>query len=614
MCGVIALRAWQPAADLALRARRGLAALASRGPDGEGLDWVETAPPLLLGHRRLSVLDLSDDAAQPMRCPLTGNTLVFNGEIYNFVELRRELKALGHVFASQGDAEVLLHGWRAWGEGLFERCNGMWAVLLWERASGDLIFCRDRLGVKPLYLYQDGEHLLLASEPKALIAMLGHRPAPDPQALFDFLTVGVSDHEGSTFFDGVRAVAPGWVHRVSRAGVFRATPYHRWPEAGEAPMLEPAGVRALLDDATRLRLRADVPTMSLLSGGLDSAILTRLSLQAREGRSHYLGAFTYGYRDDALGCYDETAAAAELMAGWGAGAFHMVERADALPDAGELLELVAAQGEPFPTPSILASLRSYRALRAHGVKVVLSGEGADELFGGYASLYQAVAARQALREGRWLALLQRWRAGAFSSRELLNRLAWDLPLPWLGGLLRRRRPSAALIALPLWEAQRERLARLRDERQVDVGQRMRLDVLKSNLPMVLRMADRNSMRHGVEVRSPFLDYRLVSAALASPAEARMGHRHSKALLRSAFADQLPARLVHGTKDTGFGHAEQFLVSRMPWRECLEDLPADLGGWLDVPGLRRALAAGQAHSTLWLALSVALWFKVTYGKA
>lgn len=613
MCGIVALRSFVTDVQLQARGQKALDALARRGPDAQGMQYLPSPAPTVLGHRRLAILDLGEAAIQPMRCPETGNMLVFNGEIYNFLELRAELEALGHRFRTDSDTEVLLHGWQAWGEGLFARCNGMWAVVLLEHASGDLIYCRDRLGVKPLFLHHDGRQLLLASEIRAIAAALGGYPAPNPAAIFDFLVAGLSDHCGETFYAGIRPVPPGWLYRVSQTGHTRRRQYHHWPSPGTAEPLGAEDVRMLLEDATHLRLRSDVPVVSLLSGGLDSSILTRISLNAGSApRTCYAGAFTYGYLDSGQAGFDETAAAAESMREWNECDRHYLHRAHAVPDEGELLALVAAQEEPFCTPSILASFRMYQAIREAGYKVVLNGEGADELFGGYVRLYLALSARSALRGLRLPTLLRLLSSGAVDPRLLLNRLAWDLPVRELGVLLRRQRPSIASMSAALWHDQASRLQELQADRRSDVQARLRSDVLATNLPMILRMTDRNSMHAGVEVRAPFLDYRLVERALATPVEQRMGDYHGKALLRQAFAPELPQRIVSQRKSTGFGHAEQFLVGRMPLQQLLSSVPAQLGDYLDVSRLRCELARGQVHSTLWFAVSVALWYGGVYG--
>ncbi|MDH0895927.1 MULTISPECIES: asparagine synthase (glutamine-hydrolyzing) [unclassified Pseudomonas] len=612
MCGLIAVRALGACDGLEQRTRQALASLARRGPDAEGLLMVDQAPATLLGHRRLAILDTSSAAEQPMRCPVSGSVLVFNGAIYNFVELREELRALGCVFVTDGDTEVLLQGWRIWGEGVFSRCNGMWAVVLWDAPSGDLVYCRDRLGVKPLYLHHDGKQATLASEIGAIALMRGGYPAPNAEKIFDFLITSFSEQGTATFFEGVRAVPPGQVCRMSRSGRFSAAPYHHWPEPGSAPPLSPEEVRALVESAVSLRLQADVPVASLLSGGLDSSIITRVALNASQApRQRLSGAFTYGYSDGEQAEFDESSRATMLMHGGGHADLHHVLRFHPIPSADELMSLVSVQGEPFSTPSALASFRTYRAISSQGYKVVLSGEGADELFGGYIARYHTLATRDAFMAGDWRQVARLLKYRTFSPGLLLNRLVWDLPLPLVGALLRRHRPSVGLINDDLWAAQRHRLEALQDSMQGNLEDRLRQDELDNLLPMALRMADRNSMSAGIELRSPFMDHRLVERAFATPALKRVGEGRSKALLRDAFAGVLPQSLIETPKNTGFGHAEQFLVARLPWRELLDDLPSGLTDYIDVDGLRTGLATGNQHSTLWLALSVALWYRSIY---
>lgn len=612
MCGVIAVRAFCTRSDLEQRTRRALLTLARRGPDAQGLLMVEQAPATLLGHRRLAILDTSTAAEQPMRCPVTGTTLVFNGAIYNFVQLREELRSLGCVFTTDGDSEVLLHGWRVWGESLFARCNGMWAVVLWDAPSGDLVYCRDRLGVKPLYLHHDGQQLTLASEISAIAVMRGGYPAPNPEKLFDFLVSGFSEQSTATFFEGVQAVPPGQVCRMSRAGRFSTAPYHHWPQSGSAAPLSCDEARALVEDAVRLRLQADVPVASLLSGGLDSSIITQVALGASQRRRQQLGGvFTYGYPNGEQTAFDESAAAAELMKASGRPELHHVLRFSPTPTADELMSLVSAQGEPFSTPSAIAGFRTYRSISEQGFKVVLSGEGADELFGGYIGRYHALAARDAFKAGQWLQMHRLLKHRTFPPGLLLNRLVWDLPVSAIGMLLRRQRPSVSLMSETLWHAQRYRLQAIKERMQGDLESRLRQDELENLLPMALRMADRNSMNAGIELRSPFADHRLVERAFATPALTRIGEGRSKALLRDAFHKQLPHTVFKTPKTTGFGHAEQFLVGRLPWRELLEGLPAELSAFLDVDRLRSSLSAEHQHSTLWLALSVALWYRRFY---
>ncbi|MBD9415039.1 asparagine synthase (glutamine-hydrolyzing) [Pseudomonas sp. PDM16] len=612
MCGLIAVRTLGAPDSLEQRTRKALASLARRGPDAEGLLWVDQTPATLLGHRRLAILDTSNAAEQPMRCPVSGSTLVFNGAIYNFVELREELRALGCVFVTDGDTEVLLQGWRVWGEGVFSRCNGMWAVVIWDAPTGDLVYCRDRLGVKPLYLHHNGQQTTLASEIGAIALMRGGYPAPNAERIFDFLITSFSERGNATFFEGIHAVPPGQVCRMSRAGRFSSAPYHHWPEPGSAAALSVEEARTLVESAVSLRLQADVPVASLLSGGLDSSIITQVALSASQARRQKLsGAFTYAYSDGEQAEFDESARAEMLMRGNGHSDLHHILRFHPIPSADELMSLVSVQGEPFSTPSALASFRTYRAISSQGYKVVLSGEGADELFGGYIARYHTLAARDAFMSGEWGQMVRLLRHRTFSPGLLLNRLAWDLPLPLLGTLLRRRRPSVGLINDELWASQTHRLEALQGSMRGNLEDRLRQDELDNLLPMALRIADRNSMSAGIELRSPFMDHRLVERAFSTPALTRVGEGRSKALLRDAFEGVLPRSLIETPKNTGFGHAEQFLVANLPWRELLEDLPPGLKDYIDLDGLRAGLARGKQHSTLWLALSVALWYRNIY---
>lgn len=547
-----------------------------------------------------------------MYCPRSGNVLVFNGAIYNFKALREELQAAGCVFSTDSDTEVLLQGWRVWGENLFARCNGMWSLVIWDAASGDLVYCRDRLGVKPLYLYHDGQVAMLASEISAIAAFRGGYPEPNPEKIFDFLVTGFSEQNHTTFFQGVHAVPQGQIYRLSRTGRISASAYHHWPEAGSGEPLAAEGLLELLSDAVQLRLQADVPVASLLSGGLDSSIITSLAIDSSNAPHQRLeGAFTYAYQEAEHADFDESAKAAALLKSCGHEQLHKVVRFSPTPDADELMRLVGVQGEPFATPSILASFRTYRAISKSGFKVVLGGEGADELLGGYTARYHPLAVRDAVRNGQWRKAIRLLGYKTFRPSLLLNRMVWELPLPVVSRLLRRQRPSVNAISEDLWATQRHRLAAISDNARLNLESRLRDDQLASLLPMVLRMADRNSMSAGIELRSPFMDHRLVERSLATPALVRVGEQRSKELLRSAFRTRLPA-IVNAPKSTGFGHAEQYLLRRLPWQALLEDLPKELGDLINITSLRRNLANPKhEHSTLWLALSVALWYRRFY---
>ena len=621
MCGLVVLRAEESRPDIGAMGLAALETLAHRGPDDQGWQITEgdgPSPPTFLGHRRLSILDLSAAGRQPMRCPVTGNLLVFNGEIYNFIELRRELEGHGCVFRTDSDSEVVLQAWRVWREEAFARFNGMWALVILDRTSGALICCRDRLGVKPLYYTRhrdaQGAWLMLASEIRAIATALGGYPPPERRSVFEFLVTGVSDHGCRTFYQGIAAIPPGWILHLTATGESHWERYHQWPEIDPEARLEPEAVKDLVTDAVRLRLRSDAPTVSLLSGGLDSSILTLQAarLARTEPRSCFAGAFTYGYSGPGMAAHDETESARAFLAAAAPDVHHVVHLADPVPDESELLALARDQEEPVATPSILASRRLYRAIRDAGFKVVLSGEGADEIFGGYVTRYMSLLARDRLLDGGWLSAWRLLRTRATRPGLVANRLAWHLPAATIRYLLRNLRPSVRVMNRDFWQSMATEFDELRDDHRLRLEARLHRDIAETNLPMILRFADRNSMRFGVEVRSPYLDWRLLATVLAAPVAERMGDDHGKAALRRAFAGDLPETIAWGRKRHGFGNAEQYLVPDFPVDTLWERLPSWAADWLSLRDLRRELARPGSHTTLWWSVSLLTWLAAMYG--
>lgn len=601
MCGLLAVLHRRHPVEIE-RADTALRRLAHRGPDGSG--WAEAWDGRLrLGHRRLAILDPGAGGAQPMRDGDTGSVLVFNGAIYNFLELRDELRALGYGFHGDSDTEVILAAWRQWGEAAFPRFNGMWALVLLDGPSDTLVVCRDRLGVKPLYHVDDGSALVFASEAGAALAAVGLPPRPDRLSVFDYLVSGRTDHSGRTFFEGVVEVPPGALWRLGRDGRVQRRRWHDWPDGGGPPPGD-ADLRALVQDATRLRLRADVPTMALLSGGLDSSIIAWAAAQVQEPRSRFAGFLSYGYHGG--GPHDETAQAARVAAAVAPGLPHRSLRVDPRPGLDDLDTLLRVQEQPVSTPSALAGLRLYRALAADGIKVALTGEGADELFAGYTRRYASLMVRQDLRQGRLAAALRLLRSPHASLGLVRNRLVWDLPLPLLGHLLRRHRVNVAVMAEPFWRDMAFRLPDWLAEHRRPLAEVLRDDVGRSLLPMVLRYGDRNGMAAGIEVRAPFLDVRLVELAMRLVPAAKLSAAGGKLPLRRAFAGQLPPEVIAAPKLRGLGMAEQFQVGHLDLRDLLAAPPAAAAGYLDLPRLRRALARRPDDPLLWWPVCLLLW--------
>ncbi len=613
MCGLVALldttgpAAWD-------RVAAALQAIRHRGPDGEGMAGIDAAGAtvaagtparLIFGFRRLSILDFSSGADQPMRCPETGNLLVFNGEIYNFIELRAELESCGHRFRTTGDTEVILAGWREWGEKVFTRLNGMWAILLYDAASGAMFASRDRMGVKPLYFGSTSGQLAFGSEIRTVLMLLGQAPVINRAAAFDFLAGIVIDHDDQTLYAGIVPVPAGGLWRIGRDGSLARGRYHDWPRETAALSLD--HLRDLLTDAVRLRLRSDAPTVSLLSGGLDSSLITWLAAaHGHDPRTCFAGAFSYGYDDPAEHAHDETERARRLIAALPEPLAHTIVQMSAVPRLDELLAMTAVQELPSTTPSIIASYRLYQQIRAQNIKVAISGEGADELFGGYTRLYLPLLAVDELKQLDPAALAALLRSPYLSTGAVLRRLAWELPAAIVRPLLRRQRPNVAAMAPGLWHGEAARFAEILALNRLPVSERLRADVVTANMPELLRYADRNSMAASVELRLPFMDYRLVEYALSLPVAAKLGPAGGKQALRHAFAGIVPDSVLAQPKTHGFGNAEQYRVLQMPLGPLIEQAPAETWDFIDRATLVQQLAKKEIHPMVWLPVSFALW--------
>ncbi|ABS25455.1 asparagine synthase (glutamine-hydrolyzing) [Anaeromyxobacter sp. Fw109-5] len=564
MCGIagcVALRDGLPPPALEdLRAMVG--AIRHRGPDELGLYRDRRAG---LGHARLSIIDLAT-GQQPLSNEDGSLWVVFNGEIFNYLELRAELVALGHRFRTRSDTEVIVHAYEAWAERAFERFNGQFAIALWSSAREALVLARDRLGVRPMYLCEHGGRLWFASEVKALFAGDPDIPrALDPAGLAETFTFWTAVAPQSVF-QGVTELEPGHVRTISRAGTDdRAfwTPRYTEPEgSGESPDQAAERVRAALEESVRLRmLRADVPVGSYLSGGLDSSLVAALG---RRVKGEKFCTFSLRFEDAE---YDETpfqrAVAARLETEHREVLVRREDIAAVFPD------VVAHAERPLlrtaPAPLFLLS----KLVRDAGIKVVLTGEGADEVFAGY----------DLFKEGKVRRFWGRQPASRLRPR-LLERL-----YPYLArspvaqqalareffGAGRERWDSAGFAHQTRWRSaaalQRLFCADVRREAQrVDVVDRL-LASLPAEFPrwphlaqdqflevrtllsgyLLSSQGDRMLMAHSVEGRFPFLDPNVVELANGLPATLKLRGLDEKHVLKRAARGLVPDEIVRRSK-------------------------------------------------------------------
>lgn len=540
-----------------------------RGPDGGGR-FVEGA--LGLAFRRLAVLDLAATGDQPMTSADGRYVIVFNGAIYNFVELRTELEALGHVFRSTGDTEVLLAAWQQWGARCLPRLNGMWAFLIYDRRERRLVGARDRFGVKPLFWYRDSARLIFSSEIKCIRDAGISDVSLDWQTVADHLLGDRLDATARTFYRGVQHVPAGAWFEVRPSGEMKWTRYWSLPDAVAAlpvPRDPVAEWAELFDDAVRLRRRSDVPVGVLLSGGLDSSsIICRMSGGP--------GPLALGYMDPE---FDEAPYIEATLRQTGATLEQLDTGPAALWDA--LSDHLWHQDEPVHSFSSVVVYQLMQLARARGLKVVLSGQGADEVLAGYPSYFfdywleLARAGRFATAQREIAAFAHahgRPVAGLFP-RTLLTMLRQILHgLPGYAAISRWvRRPPQGRDS---WVSPEVRRHWVPSEHRAatSLNEALRVALEEAHLPLYLRTEDRNSMAHGVELRLPFLDYRLVSLAFRLGSEWKIRGEYTKVLLREAMAGRIPEIVRTRVQKFGFPTAaDQWF--RGPLREPLRDLLA-----------------------------------------
>jgi len=555
MCGIVGFVDAPWAAD----AERALEALASRGPDGAGF---HRGPGVVLGHRRLAVIDLAT-GDQPMKSADGRHVIVFNGEIYNYRELRAQLQAQGRVFATQSDTEVLLHGYAVWGRTLLDRLDGMFAFALWDADARRLFAARDRMGIKPFF-YSTHRGFAFASTLAPFLVLPSFPRRPDYEALRDYLAFQtvLAPH---SFLRDVRQLPPAhWLEYDARAaslatGCYWTIPAPR-PIAVEREALADR-VEAALAASVRKQLVADVPLGAFLSGGLDSSLMVHYMAQAG---ARPLRTFCVRF---AQAGFDESAHAREVAARYGA-EHHEFDAPDIDGDA--FAAALAALDQPLADPAYVATHALSRLTRSH-VTVAISGDGGDELFGGYPRFGEP-ASRYPRRW--WQPLLGRLIGAGLAPQALFRRSLWGRDLLFyrrveLGPYTVSRKSLRRYLTAEVWEACRpramlERWIALAGE--FDTAGLMRADLWTYLSENCLVKTDRASMACGLEVRVPMLGNDVLAAVLELPAEAHFDPA-GKALLRILARRHLPESVWKRPKH-GFS-VPLSVYLRGPWRERCE---------------------------------------------
>jgi asparagine synthase (glutamine-hydrolysing) len=602
-------------------------AVAHRGPDDRDVLTIGVAT---LGHARLSILDLSPAGHQPMGTQDGRYWLSFNGEIYNFAHLRRELEARGAHFRSATDTEVLLAGYAEWGATVFERLNGIWALALWDTRDETLVLSRDRFGVKPLYVVESGGRLAFASEIKALLTVPWVVADPDEIVVREFLLAGAVDQRDDTFLRGIRRVGAATVESHHHDTSVRQRYWDPRRLSDDSSYGEKEGDEALVDrfrhtfiQAVERQLQSDVPVGSCLSGGLDSSsivsaasALQRGSLAdgASAGLSRvefpHLGFFAR-FTDKALDEYPFARAVANAT-----GTDLRVVTPDAAMFLSALVPTVRAQDEPFGSASIVAQYLVMSLAREAGVKVLLDGQGGDELLAGYKGyLGPRLMGADLARNPRLVASAMR--------SLVVGEIPVHLVLSRAKRVLRSKLGAPQPSRLAAFAGPRAAAAPpTRNDYAVLPGSVLSRALWKGivcdSLPALLRYEDRNSMAFAIEARVPFLDHELVDLVLLLPDRLKVDPGTTKSVLRRAMRGLVADEVLERKDKMGFQPPQDAWLRAISPRlrtlarsSCAEDL-----GFLRSGGVGQVLDAFAArrlgHDDTWRVINLELWLRVLRG--
>jgi len=557
MCGIAG--AISPTPPPERRIKAALKALRHRGPDAEGVTHHKLANAnLCLLHTRLAIIDLDPRANQPF---VDGDcVLVFNGEIYNYIELRDELKALGHRFRTDSDTEVLVRAYQAWGEDCLDRLEGMWAFALFDVKGGKIMVSRDRFGEKPLYFQKCGDALYFASEVKALVALSGRKPEVNATQVLRYLVNGYRFlfKRPETFFTGIDEFPAASVAQLRDAG--NPVPRRYWQLRHQPQPMSAAealeGARQRLFDSVRVRLRADVPLAFCLSGGVDSATLAAI---AAKHFNRDIQCFSIIDKDER---YDETRNIRAMVDHLGCG--HHVTHTSTAGFFERMEQLIAYHDAPVATISYYVHSFLSESISGSGFKVAVSGTAADELFTGYYDHYSMWLAAMSRRSETDPAididaLMADWRGGLGARVEnpvLRDPLAFVRDPGRRDHLLLDRDVFEGLLARPFHEDFFEA-----DYCQEPLRNRMLNELFNEAVPVILMEDDRNSMLYSVENRSPYLDRRLAEFMFTVPSEHLIGGGFAKLLLRRAGVGLVPDQVRLDTRKRGFNASINSLVDR-----------------------------------------------------
>ncbi|NQU56211.1 MAG: asparagine synthase (glutamine-hydrolyzing) [Rhodospirillales bacterium] len=609
MCGI-----W---ASIGINAPKAtISAISHRGPDGEG--WRELSSPrgpVFLGHRRLAVIDTSSAGSQPMTDANEQLWITFNGEIFNYIELREELRQQGVSFRTQSDTEVLLAAYSVWGTDCLNRLNGMFAFVIWDKKTETLFAARDRFGIKPLYYWVSQQGIAFFSEIKQLMSLPNFKPAVNHHRVYDYLAYAEVDHTSETMFADVHQIQGGTFAHVNTANGtdINIRRWYEYPSArnhGLSANEAASTLHNLLEDSVRLRMRSDIPIGTCLSGGLDSSSIA--CLVKKQTEENNLVTVSACFSDPEC---DESAFIDDVVAHTGAKSVRVFPGDELFDET--FSDVIYHLDEPFTSTSILAQWQVFKAAREAGLQVMLDGQGADEQLCGYHVSF-SVFHSDLLRR---MELARLWQEHAGQRRRHGTSAIWQMGvmantlLPkGLQSFIRKKRqpPRPAWLQQDFSDTYAHPLTRAED-----VNDLIFRHFFITSLPMLLRYEDRNSMAHGVESRLPFLDYRIVEFLIGLGDNFKIVDGETKWILREAMKGVLPPTIHRRQDKKGFSTPQARWLTGPALHvvnEILDRSQTTLSSFFvpkEITRLRHQLLTNRVGdgSELWRIISLTRWIDV-----
>jgi asparagine synthase (glutamine-hydrolysing) len=583
MCGIAGIISMNPHHVSTERLKQMTDAIAHRGPDGEGF-WLNETKTVGFGHRRLAIIDLSEAGKQPMHFPRPDNTtergprerarysITYNGEIYNYLELKEELKQKGYTFFTHSDTEVILAAYDQWKEECLQQFDGMFAFAIWDEQEQTLFTARDRFGEKPFYYFFDGEQFVFASEMKALWAA-GVEKKIKHSMLLNYIGLGWVKNPADlsqTFYENINSLPQSHYLKLDmRTGKNEIGQYWDLDKESQTTLSEAEAIeqfQQLFNTSIKRRLRSDVEVGTSLSGGLDSSSIAA-TISQLQTNNHKLQTFTASFPGFGK---DETAYAKQVADQFQLQHHLVTPTAETL--FNDIERLMHQQEEPFQSSSIYAQYKVYELAKQQGIKVILDGQGADETLAGYHKYIH------------WF-LQEKSRESGTVNRELEAFAANNISVDWSWkNKLAARFPDIAAVQLEN-KANKELLNNkfiANNYRKTNFNKKsifkptvaklndlLYYNTMRLGLEELLRYADRNSMAHGVEVRLPFLSHDLVQFIFSLPSHYKIQNGFTKYILRESMKQALPSSIVYRTDKIGYEPPQQQWMQSAGFVELLQ---------------------------------------------